>query len=323
VKTKEAELKEKERQERIKELRRDIQQKLEDQLPPEMLDPKIRVEVERADEAVAMDEVRAKQVIEALLFASSKPLSVPEIRKVAKALTPRQIQTAMEALAEEYRASGRSFEICEIAGGYELSTKKEFAPWIVKIELQKKARQASQSALESLAILAYRQPMTRAEMEDLRGVDSSAVLNGLFEKGFVKIVGKKEIPGRPFLYATTEKFLEHFGLKSLEELPNIEEIRTLVEQSVKKDELLGTPKIVDVPSEAGTAVPPAAEAPDGPSYGTAGTEGLDVPGQGTQGVRPAPSFEPEEIIIPDVPELIEDFKKESRESPKAENHEAP
>jgi segregation and condensation protein B len=93
--------------------------------------------------------------------------------------------------------------------------------------------------LETLAILAYKQPVSRAEIEELRGVDVSGVLSTLLERGFIKIVGKKEVPGRPFLYGTTEKFLEHFGLKSLTDLPSIGEIRTLVERAVRKEELLG------------------------------------------------------------------------------------
>ena len=108
---------------------------------------------------------------------------------------------------------------------------------------------------ETLAILAYKQPITRVEIEELRGVDVSGVLNTLMEKGFVKISGKKEIPGRPFLYSTTEKFLEHFGLNLITDLPSLEEIRNVVENAVKKEELLGTSKVVEVPQEGETAQP--------------------------------------------------------------------
>ena len=161
----------------------------------------------------------------------------------------------------------------EIAGGYELSTRREFAPWILKIELQRKARQATQSALETLAILAYKQPLTRAEIEALRGVDTSGVLNTLMEKNFIKITGKKEVPGRPFMYGTTEKFLEHFGLKELRDLPSIDEIRQMVDSSVKKEELIGTKKIVDVPQsdapQDGTT--PASGIPEDASQSTGDT----------------------------------------------------
>ena len=171
----------------------------------------------------------------------------------------------MAQLKEEYGRENRSFEILEIAGGYEVATKKEFAPWIFKIELQKKAKQVTQSALETLSILAYKQPITRAEIEELRGVDATGVVNTLTERGLIKIVGKKEVPGRPFLYGTTEKFLEHFGLKNLQDLPNIEEIKNLVEKSVKREDLLGRTQMVDVPQETALAGEPSMEgAPEVP-----------------------------------------------------------
>lgn len=241
--------KEKEQAEKMKALRRELEDKLEEQLPPEMMDEKMQVEVQRINENEPLEPARAKQVIEALLFASAKPLTAGEIRRVMKFLTPKEIEGMVAELKEEYVRDNRSFEIVEIAGGFEIATKKEFAPWIFKIELQKKAKQVTQSALETLSILAYKQPITKAEIEDLRGVDAGGVIATLTERGLIKIVGKKEVPGRPFLYGTTEKFLEHFGLKALSELPNIDEIKNLVEKSVKKEELLGTQKMVDIPQE--------------------------------------------------------------------------
>ena len=241
--------KEKEQAEKLKALRRELEEKIEEQLPFGILDEKMRVEVQKINEGESLDPVQAKGVIEALLFASSHPVTVQEIRRAVKSLVPKQIEGVIEELKNEYAAQDRSFEIHEVAGGYEIATRKKFAPWILKIELQKKARQVTQSALETLAILAYKQPVTKAEIEDLRGVDASGVMGTLVERGLIKIVGKKEVPGRPFLYGTTEKFLEHFGLKALGDLPNIDEIKTLVENSVKKDELLGTQKIVDIPAE--------------------------------------------------------------------------
>lgn len=257
-------VKEKERADKLKALRRELEEKLEEQIPAGPLAEKMRVEVQKIDESEPVDPARAKQIIEALLFASAHPLTVSEIRKVVKSLTPAQIEKAVCMLKEEYASQGRSFEVLEIANGYEIATQKEFAPWILKIELQKKARQATQSALETLAILAYKQPATRAEIEELRGVDVSAVLVTLMERGLVKITGKKEVPGRPFLYGTTEKFLEHFGLKSLAGLPSITEIKNLVENSVRKEELLGSENWVQVPPED-PAVPPPQERTDEPS----------------------------------------------------------
>lgn len=241
--------KEKEQARRMKELRRELEEKLEDQLPPEMLDEKIRVAVQKINEEEVQDPLRAKRVIEAILFSAHKPLTVAELRKVVKSLPPAQIAGILSDLKADYARDGRSFEIIEIANGYEIATKKEFAPWLLKLELQRKIKQVTQSALETLAILAYKQPVTRAEIEELRGVDVSGVLTTLTERDFIKIVGKKEVPGRPFLYGTTDKFLEHFGLKSLHDLPNLDEIKSIVENSIRKEELLGTQNLVEVPND--------------------------------------------------------------------------
>ncbi len=273
--------KEKEQAEKIKALRRELEEKLEEQLleslqgdsPQEkgqvlqpvpfsgtvpletaVMDEKMQVEVRRLDENQMLEPAQAKKIIEALLFAATKPLTVPEIRKAVKPLTAREAEAIIAELKEEYLQQGRSFEIIEIAGGYEMATRKEYAPWILKIELQKKAKQVTQSALETLAILAYKQPVTRAEIEDLRGVDVSGVMATLVERNLIKIVGRKEVPGRPFLYGTTEKFLEHFGLNRIEDLPPISDIQSLVEKSVRKEDLLGVQKNVPIPAEENSVI---------------------------------------------------------------------
>jgi len=244
---------EREKQAKLKTLRKELDQEIQEQLEEknalESLTGTQKFQIESLREEDLQDPTKAKLVVEALIFASSKPLTPAEIRKVTKVLSVAQIEKIVTELKEDYQKSERCFELLEIAGGYELSTRKEFAPWILKIELQRKARQATQSALETLAILAYKQPLTRAEIEALRGVDTSGVLSTLMEKNFIKIVGKKEVPGRTFMYGTTEKFLEHFGLKELQDLPSIDEIKKMVESSVKKEELMGTKKIVDMPQE--------------------------------------------------------------------------
>jgi len=257
---------EREKQAKLKSLRKELDQEIQEQLEEknalEGLTGAQKFQIESLREEDLQDPKKAKQVVEALIFASSKPLTPAEIRKVTKVLTVAQIEKIVAELKEDYQKSERCFELLEIAGGYELSTRREFAPWILKIELQRKARQATQSALETLAILAYKQPLTRAEIEALRGVDTSGVLNTLMEKNFIKITGKKEVPGRPFMYGTTEKFLEHFGLKELRDLPSIDEIRQMVDSSVKKEELIGTKKIVDVPQDGTTS---ASEIPENAS----------------------------------------------------------
>lgn len=251
--------KEKEKIAKLKALREELEEKLEEQLPQPLTEGEAAQGTESFDSSVPMEEEQAKQVIEALLFASSRPLLINEIRKVIKTLAPSDIKRLISELQAEYTASSRSFEILEVANGYEIATKRDFAPWVMKLELQKKAKQATQSALETLAIMAYKQPVTKAEVEELRGVDVSGVLNTLVERGLIKIVGKKEVPGRPFLYGTTDKFLEHFGLKSLNELPSIEEIKNLVESSVNKEELLGTSKVVEMPQDGESGKAPSEE----------------------------------------------------------------
>lgn len=261
--TKAEAVKEREKEQKLKALRRELDEQIADQLESAALSDQLEnerrngVDVQQLSESDLQDPARAKQVIEALIFASSKPITANEIRKVAKSLTPGQIKDYAAQIQAEYQNTHRPYELLEVAGGYEIATKKEFAPWIFKIELQKKAKQASHSALETLAILAYKQPLTRAEIEELRGVDTSGVISTLMEKDFVKIVGKKEVPGRPFLYGTTDKFLEHFGLNDLTDLPNIDEIRELVAKSVKKEELLSTSRVVSVSAQPteGEAVP--------------------------------------------------------------------
>lgn len=249
--------KEKEQAEKIKALRHELEEKLEEQLLESgseavAVDEKIQVEVRRLDESLAIEPSQAKKIIEALLFAATKPLTVQEIRKAVKPLTAREVETIIAELKEDYLQVGRSFEVIEIAGGFEMATRKEYAPWILKIELQKRAKQVTQSALETLAILAYKQPVTRAEIEDLRGVDVSGVMATLVERNLIKIVGRKEVPGRPFLYGTTEKFLEHFGLNRIEDLPSISDIQSLVEKSVRKEDLLGVQKNIPIPPEEET-----------------------------------------------------------------------
>ncbi len=246
MKSKKDEQKAKEKADKLKSLRRELETELEDQLASTEATRDERIEVQKINIDEALDPARAQAIVEALLFAASKPLMVGEMRKVLRAMTPKQIEETVLCLRDLYDAQGRSFQIVEIAGGYEIVTRREYAPWILKVELQKKARQATQSALETLAILAYKQPITRAEIEDLRGVDASGVMTTLMERGLIKIVGRKEVPGRPFMYGTTEKFLEHFGLNSLQSLPSIEDIKTTVENSVRKEDLLGQTRMLEI-----------------------------------------------------------------------------
>ena len=166
-----------------------------------------------------MDQPHAQRIVEALLFVSSRPFTFKRLTEVLPDVGPAQIRETVQQLNSEYTASGRAFHIQEVAGGYQLVTDKALAAWVKKALQTAKPDSVSTAALETLAIIAYRQPITKAEVEAVRGVDIAASLETLVERRFVRISGRKDSPGRPFLYGTTPEFLRHFGLKSLEALP--------------------------------------------------------------------------------------------------------
>lgn len=166
-----------------------------------------------------MDSQQAKRIIEALLFVSDQPVSVRRFKEVLGESDPQMFRALLQQLNDEYLQSQRAFRIQEVAGGYQLVTDPQLAAWIKRaLELPRESA-LSKAALETLAIIAYRQPLTKAEIEAIRGVDVTATLETLMERQFVRITGRKETPGRPLLYGTTAEFLQHVGLKSLDELP--------------------------------------------------------------------------------------------------------
>ncbi|MBI2870776.1 MAG: SMC-Scp complex subunit ScpB [Candidatus Omnitrophica bacterium] len=166
-----------------------------------------------------MERAQLKSVLEAMIFTSEFPLSVDQAREVLGPVTQAEIVQAIEELREECGAQGRGLRIEEVAGGYRFTTKPEHFQWLKRLIRTRHERRFSLPALETLAIIAYRQPITKGEIESIRGVSSDGVLETLLERGLVKIRGRKEGLGRPILYGTTQEFLEYFGLKSLEDLP--------------------------------------------------------------------------------------------------------
>ncbi|MDP2912781.1 MAG: SMC-Scp complex subunit ScpB [Candidatus Omnitrophota bacterium] len=171
-----------------------------------------------------MDKDQAKKIIEALLFASDKPVSIDTLREVLRDVEPADIRAIVEILNAEYSSSGRSFGVKEIAGGFQMLTDPIYSKWIS--ELYKRPPDKLRGpALETLAIIAYRQPITRSEIEAIRGVNVDGVLHTLEERELVRSKGRLDAPGRPILYGTTTEFLQHFGLKSLEELPKLKEFK--------------------------------------------------------------------------------------------------
>ena len=180
------------------------------------------------------------KVIEALLFSAHKPLSTKEIVDVLRRagaedefspnefanVKPAEIAAAIEQLKIESIQNEHGFQLIEKAEGWQLASEPKYARWVRELFPGPKPARLSSPALETLAIIAYRQPITRADVEVVRGVTIDGVLQTLMERDLVKIAGRAEIPGRPLLYETTEFFLDHFGLRNLDELPNVEELRT-------------------------------------------------------------------------------------------------
>jgi len=170
-----------------------------------------------------------KAVIEAMILASENPLSLEKISTILKEIEKAEIKKTIELLILEYDERQSGICLQEVAGGYQFRTKPELSSWVKKIKGTKPAS-LSPAALETLAIIAYRQPIVKTEIESIRGVDVGAPLKGLLEKKLVRIVGRKDVPGKPIIYGTTKKFLEVFNLKALSELPTLRELKELNDQ---------------------------------------------------------------------------------------------
>ncbi len=175
-------------------------------------------------------------------------------------LLSKRSKQALVSLSHDYEQEGRGLQLAEVAGGYRIMTKAEFAPWLKRLEKVKAPSKLSRSALESLAIIAYKQPIVRAEVEQIRGVETSGVIRTLLERKLVRIVGRKEEPGRPIMYGTTKFFLEHFGLRDLSQLPPLREFRELGES---EQAMLPIDESVEVVG-ASLSPPPEASAQEPP-----------------------------------------------------------
>jgi segregation and condensation protein B len=182
-----------------------------------------------------------KRIVEAILFASQRPVSAKDLQGVLKSAAEADkgdpvaaafsgirepaLRAAIEELGADCADPSRAYELRETAAGWQLVTKPQFAPWLRQLFPEYRSARLSAPAMETLAIIAYRQPITRTDIEAIRGVAVDGVLQTLLDRGLVKIVGRAEIPGRPLLYETTQNFMDHFGLRNLDELPNVAELR--------------------------------------------------------------------------------------------------
>lgn len=174
-----------------------------------------------------MEDHQLKSAIEALLFVSSNPLSLDRLKSIFEEAPPEQIEAQIQALRHEHDDRGAGIMLAEVAGGYQLATRPENVLWIRKFKSVKVSAKLSKPALETLAIVAYKQPITRMEVESIRGVNIGGIMRNLMERRLVKIVGKKDVPGKPMMYGTTLEFLQYFGLKDLSALPTLKEFQEL------------------------------------------------------------------------------------------------
>lgn len=180
-------------------------------------------------QAEAIDARELKAILEAVLFVSPEPVPLARLLSILGTVSKAEVVQALGILTHDLDQDGRGIQLVQIAGGYRLVTKQEYGPWLKRMDKAKAAQKLSRSALESLAIIAYKQPLVRSEIEEIRGVETSGVLRTLCERKLVRIVGRKDVPGRPIMYGTTKFFLEHFGLQDLSQLPPLREFKELGE----------------------------------------------------------------------------------------------
>ena len=178
-------------------------------------------------QAEAIDARELKAILEAVLFVSPEPLPVARLMSILGPVSKAEVVQALGILTHDLDQDGRGIQLVQVAGGYRLVTKQEYGPWLKRMDKAKAVQKLSRSALESLAIIAYKQPLVRSEIEEIRGVETSGVLRTLCERKLVRIVGRKDVPGRPIMYGTTKFFLEHFGLQDLSQLPPLREFKEL------------------------------------------------------------------------------------------------
>lgn len=176
-----------------------------------------------------------KNIIESFLFVAEGPLTVDRVHSVLAHIDKKEIRKALDELSEEYEARKGGVHLRVIAGGHQIRTRPEYKDWIKRF-IQPKAFRLSKAALETIAIIAYKQPIIRSDIEHIRGVDCGGILRMLLERKLTRVLGRKEIPGRPLIYGTTKRFLEVFDLKNLKDLPTPKEIESLESASSENPE---------------------------------------------------------------------------------------
>jgi segregation and condensation protein B len=213
------------------------------------------------DEAPILSPLQVRAVLEALIFASPEPVTPREIGKVLTGVPKETWQSALEEIRADYAREGRGLQLVNVAGGLQITTRAEYNDWVQELLDPKSPTRLSIQALETLAVVAYKQPVTLPEIIELRGIRSGGVLKTLLEKRLIRIVGRKEVVGRPILYGTTKQFLLHFGLKDLLELPKIEEFADVLGEEI---DVAGLKRAIEAPAPADVALAEAGPDPEPP-----------------------------------------------------------
>jgi segregation and condensation protein B len=190
------------------------------------------------------DAPKLRSILEALIFAAEEPLTVGDLEELFPSAPKESLQEALDAVAAQWETGDRGLQVLRIAGGYRLTTRPDLGEWVRALFRARNRRRLSGAALETLAIVAYRQPITTPEIQALRGTDPAGVLQTLLDRRLLKVVGRKKVVGKPMLYGTTPEFLTHFGLNTLADLPTLEEFGALVSS-------LGLPLVSDAPTSTG------------------------------------------------------------------------
>lgn len=261
-----------------------------------------------------------KPVVDALIFAADTPISLKKIQQILQEVSVDEVPLSMlkaviEDLHRDNREPQRGFFLQEVAGGYQYRTRPNYARWVKKL-MKVKPFRLTQSTLETLAIIAYRQPVIRADIEQIRGVDSGGVLKNLLERGIVKIVGRRNMPGRPFLFGTTKKFLEIFGLEKLSDLPSLRDITELDDASlptILREHTSGTLIEIDNDGDDADQDGDAGPGERAAEVSLPGPCGVEEPARGTEPQQSdVPADEPSVETSEPAPEVS---SMESRDAP--------
>jgi segregation and condensation protein B len=264
-----------------------------------------------------MEASEQRRIIEALILAAPEPISLARLAQIVPDCSAPVAKDLINELNTDYQEQDRSFEIWEVAGGFQIRTSAEFSGYLQQLRKERPLR-LSHAALETLAIIGYKQPVTRAELELVRGVDTGAVLKSLLERRLTRVLGHREVPGRPLLYGTSKRFLEVFGLDSLEGLPSLRELEELArEQGVQLPGMDDSPEPQQPPIAELEGAEPSAEAVAADLASRADLHspgGLDSPGGSPDGAveddpgtetEPAPEFAEDGMGVPEVEDADE------------------